>query len=138
MPKSLLSHFLAPARCRPHKSVLNEHSMRMSIAFEALRNLTSLGALRGGETWVERFDRRGIEPFELFRSEFGQNSFKIQEFSVESSKISEILKFQHFLNYRRNSDKISSNSGQKSIKKKRFLQKNCQKMRKNDEHFLKY
>ena len=23
---------------------------------------------------VERFDRRGIEPFELFRSEFGQNS----------------------------------------------------------------
>ena len=29
--------------------------------------------------WVERFDRRGTEPFELFRSEFGQNSFKIQE-----------------------------------------------------------
>ena len=24
--------------------------------------------------WVERFDRRGTEPFELFRSEFGQNS----------------------------------------------------------------
>ena len=23
---------------------------------------------------VERFDRRGTEPFELFRSEFGQNS----------------------------------------------------------------
>ena len=32
---------------------------------------------------VERFDRRGTEPFELFRSEFGQNSFKIQEFSLE-------------------------------------------------------
>ena len=33
-----------------------------------------------GRTWaafalVERFDRRGIEPFELFRSEFGQNSW---------------------------------------------------------------
>ena len=26
------------------------------------------------ETYVERFDRRGNEPFELFRSEFGQNS----------------------------------------------------------------
>ena len=25
--------------------------------------------------WVERFDRRGTEPFELFRSEFGQNSW---------------------------------------------------------------
>ena len=24
---------------------------------------------------VERFDRRGVEPFELFRSEFGQNSW---------------------------------------------------------------
>ena len=26
-------------------------------------------------SWVERFDRRGTEPFELFRSEFGQNSW---------------------------------------------------------------
>ena len=25
--------------------------------------------------WVERVDRRGTEPFELFRSEFGQNSW---------------------------------------------------------------
>ena len=25
--------------------------------------------------WVERFDRRGTEPVELFRSEFGQNSW---------------------------------------------------------------
>ena len=38
----------------------------------------------GALAWVERFDRRGIEPFELFRSEFGQNSFKIQEFSLEN------------------------------------------------------
>ena len=28
---------------------------------------------------VERFDRRPIEPFELFISEFGQNSVRIQE-----------------------------------------------------------
>ena len=34
--------------------------------------------------WVERFGRRGTEPNELFRSEFGQNSVKIQEFSVEN------------------------------------------------------
>ena len=33
---------------------------------------------------VERFDRRGTEPNELFRSEFGQNSCKIQEFSLEN------------------------------------------------------
>ena len=39
--------------------------------------------------WVERFDRRGSEPFEPFRSEYGQNSFKIQEFLPENSKISE-------------------------------------------------
>ena len=26
-------------------------------------------------TWVERFDRRGTEPFELFTSELGQNSW---------------------------------------------------------------
>ena len=32
---------------------------------------------------VERFDQRGTEPNELFRSEFGQNSCKIQKFSVE-------------------------------------------------------
>ena len=44
---------------------------------------------------VERFDRRGTEPFELFRSEFGQNSFKIQEFSLENLKISEII-FNNF------------------------------------------
>ena len=28
-----------------------------------------------GRTWVERFGRRGTEPKELFRSEFGQNSW---------------------------------------------------------------
>ena len=31
-----------------------------------------------GITWVERFDRRGTEPFELFRSEFGQRCVRIQ------------------------------------------------------------
>ena len=32
---------------------------------------------------VERFDRRGTEPFELFRSEFGQNSVRIKEILLE-------------------------------------------------------
>ena len=32
---------------------------------------------------VEGFDRRGIEPFEFFRSEFGQNSLKIVEILLE-------------------------------------------------------
>ena len=45
------------------------------------------------EGWVERFGWRGTEPNELFRSEFGQNSFKIQEFSLENSKISEKFNF---------------------------------------------
>ena len=49
---------------------------------------------------VERFDRRPIEPFELFTSEFGQNSVRIQENS--STIFRKFLKFensQHFLKY---------------------------------------
>ena len=42
-----------------------------------------------GKALVERFGQRGTEPNELFRSEFGQNSCKIQEFSLENSKNSE-------------------------------------------------
>ena len=37
------------------------------------------GAGVGVAGLVERFDRRGTEPFELFRSEFGQNSVRIKE-----------------------------------------------------------
>ena len=58
------------------------------------RHVVDRVALRDVRAWVERFDRRGIEPFELFRSEFGdfgQNSFKIQEFSLENSNNSENL-----------------------------------------------
>ena len=54
---------------------------------------------------VERFGRRGTEPFEPFEPfEFFQNRI----FS---------RKFQHFLTYRRNSDKISSKSEHKSVKR---------------------
>ena len=44
-------------------------------------------------TLVERFDRRGIEPFELFTSEFGQNSVKIQYILLENSKIQDFSIF---------------------------------------------
>ena len=57
------------------------------------------GLLRGGHpafradlrspAWVERFGRRGTEQNELLRSEFGENSCKIQEFSLENLKNSE-------------------------------------------------
>ena len=42
------------------------------------------------------------------------NSFKIGSFP---RKFKNFRKFQHFLNYRRNSDKISSKSEQKSVKR---------------------
>ena len=84
-------------------------------------------------TSVERFGRRGTEPNELLRSEFGQNSFKIQEFSSENLRKSmNFNSFYHFLEYWRNSDKISSKSEQKSPKtlKKRFLQNFAEKCEK--------
>ena len=41
-------------------------------------------AAEDAEGWVERFDRRGIEPFELFTSEFGQNVVKFQCILLEN------------------------------------------------------
>ena len=38
-------------------------------------------------TLVERFDRRGIEPFELFRPEFGQIFLRIEEILLELMRI---------------------------------------------------
>ena len=45
--------------------------------------------------WVERFDRRGSEPFELFTSEFGRNSVKIQYILLLSRKFRKFRIFQH-------------------------------------------
>ena len=47
---------------------------------------------------VERFDRRPIEPFELFTSEFGQNSVRIQENSSRIFRKFEV-KFPKFFNF---------------------------------------
>ena len=69
-------------------------------------------AAAAAAAWVERFDRRGTEPFEPFEPfEFFQNR-NFLEFFLR--KFKNFRKFQHFLNYRRNSDKISSKSEQKS------------------------
>ena len=62
----------------------------------ALLRVHGQGAAGSVDSLVERFDRRGTEPFELFTLEFGHNSFKIQEFSLENSKISENLKISTF------------------------------------------
>ena len=59
-----------------------------------------LGARAAVPSWVERFGRRETEPNDLFRSEFGQNSFKIQAFSLEKSK-KNVRKFK-------NSEKFNS------------------------------
>ena len=64
-------------------NVVNVHSI-----FSKSKNRGARGAVAAGgsdqatatSAWVERFDRRGTELFELFRSEFGQKSFKIQVF----------------------------------------------------------
>ena len=66
-------------------------------------------------------NRRPIEPFELFTSEFVQNSVRTQE---NSSKIfRKILKFEKFIkilnifsSIQRNSEKFSSESVQNSLK----------------------
>ena len=52
---------------------------------------TDGGWFRG---WVERFDRRGTEPFELFRSEFGQNSWNRKK--TTKSYFIEVSKFRYF------------------------------------------
>ena len=82
----------------------------------ALRYESELRAGAGAEVpRVERFDRRGTEPFEPFEPfEFFQNR-NFPEFFLR--KFKNFRKFQHFLNYRRNSDKISSKSEQKSVKR---------------------
>ena len=63
---------------------------------------------------VERFDRRPIEPFELFTSEFGQNSVRIQE---NSSKIfRKFLKFEKFSTFSKVFSEIPRNFRQNRCK----------------------
>ena len=63
---------------------------------------------------VERFDRRPIEPFELFTSEFGQNSVRIQE---NSSRIfRKFLKFEKFSTFSKEFGEIPINFRQNRCK----------------------
>ena len=53
------------------------------VAAQLVAQVTAVSA---PQALVERFDRRGIEPFELFTSEFGQNSVKIQYILLGNSE----------------------------------------------------
>ena len=48
------------------------------VAAEVALGRVVAGVPGPGHALVERFDRRGTEPFELFRSEFGPNWVKIR------------------------------------------------------------
>ena len=61
--------------------LLRWRGVRLGLRRRRVRAVLERGAAlarRELRALVERFDRRGIEPFELFTSEFGQNSVKIQ------------------------------------------------------------
>ena len=73
-----------------------------------------LGPHAGVPHRVERFDRRPIEPFELFTSEFGQNSVRIQE---NSSRIfRNFLKFEEFATFSKVFSEIPRNFRQNRCK----------------------
>ena len=74
----------------------------------------------GASARVERFDRRGTEPFEPFEPfELFQNRnyMELWWIVIIARKFKNFRKCQHFLSYRRHSDKISSKSEQKSVKR---------------------
>ena len=67
--KSMASHPVA---------ALPKHALDIREAAQAVADFVPIDfVFRSSRvcTLVERFDRRGTEPFELFRSEFGQNSW---------------------------------------------------------------
>jgi hypothetical protein len=63
---------------------------------------------------VERFDRRPIEPFELFTAEFGQNYVRIQENS--SKFFRKLLKFEKFSTFSKAFSEIPRNFRQNRCK----------------------
>ena len=98
----------------------------LAPALGGMGSVVAVGAL------VERFGRRGTVSNELFQSEIRQNSCKIKNLENFGRKFKKVgkFKFQHFPEYRRNSDKISSKSAQKSPKRIQnddFLQRFAEK-----------
>ena len=74
------------------------------------------------ETRVERFDRRPIEPFELFTSEVGQNS--CQNSGKILTFLQKILKFEDFSTFSRMFSEIPRKSHQNLTKIRWKLSKN--------------
>ena len=96
-----------PHRGRRHVSATADGPLRLARQ-AAVGYLTELkGSIGEGPNHSNNF-----EPFEPF--EFFQNK-NFPEFFLR--KFKNFRKFQHFLTYRRNSDKISSKSEQKSVKR---------------------
>ena len=82
----------------PEKTLRQADTRRVEIAALEQVDLAALQEQRNEGTsptgWVEGFDRRGIEAFELFRSEFGQNSGNYVRSHQEFQK--KIMDVQHF------------------------------------------
>ena len=107
------------------------------------------GASGADLNWKVRSARdRTIRTIQIrVRSEFFQNSLPKKNSGIFARKIlrkfKNFGKFQHFLVYRKSSDKISSKSEQKSPKRiQKLITKCCKILPKNakkfDEKFLKY
>ena len=93
---------LNPARTVAVRSAVESFSRRgVHGRGVPARGVPTRGVPGRGVTRVERFDRRGSEPFELCTSEFGQNSVRIQCILLEISKISgfNMPIYQHFRKY---------------------------------------
>ena len=87
----MITDVLQVLRDRPVTSLHHCMELRFDARgmVKALAEINAIDLQHFAVTLVERFGRRGTEPNELFRSEFGHNSFKIQELSLENLKKSE-------------------------------------------------
>ena len=82
----MITDALQVLRDRPVTSLHHCMELRFDARgmVKALAEINAIDLQHFAVTLVERFSRRGTEPNELFRSEFGQNSCKMQEFSLEN------------------------------------------------------
>ena len=69
------------------------HLLAALLPREEVREVLEVRRPRALAALVERFDRRGTEPNELFRSEFGQRYVRIQEFFVGTYSSQELKRF---------------------------------------------
>ena len=100
----------------------------MSISGSMALPVSSFPNMGAASCLVEGFDRRGTEPFELFRSEFGQN------LGTSAKEIKQFRNVQNFLKCRLE-DLFEKNVGEIPIKLHQNLSKNHRKEIKNHEFF---